>query len=165
MDNLTSFLWLNDDGNDARSEPSSSMNDTLTLEHQTSAQQQEDSYGSYSAAAAQTILNFLNLYYLGAVIIVGVVGNGRNVYLFVMRNKKKELSSPSYYLVALALADVLFLVTLFLLWLGHFVGDYLLVKPGFQQFLFYLSSTSSCISGSHLFYSTLIPFLFSLKII
>jgi len=133
-------MWLNDsDG--ALSETKSNNSDTST-EH-----------NGYSAA--QAVLDFLNLYYLCALIIVGVFGNGRNVYLFVRNNNKKELTSPSYYLAALALADVVFLVTLFILWLGHFVGAYLLARPGFHHFLFYLSSVSSFISGKDCIFSIL----------
>ena len=90
------------------------------------------------------VLEFLNLHYLGLMIIVGILGNLKNVLVFLC--SRNRLRSPSYYLAALALADVVFLVTLLILWISHF-GANLFSWNGVYQTLYYLSSTSSCISG------------------
>jgi hypothetical protein len=136
-DNLTLILFSNN-SNDLNT------NDTVNITSSAN-------YDGFSVT--QTILDFINLYYLGTIIVVGLLGNGRNVYLF-LRNKK-ELRSPSYYLAALALADVVFLVTLLILWLTHF-GIYVFNHSGFYDMLFYLSSTSSCISGRDFLYISLL---------
>ena len=135
-DNDTSFLWLNDSSIDFHNNNETETNSSTTTSS-------TNYYGGFNVA--QAIINFLNLYYQGTIIVVGLLGNGRNVYLF-LRNKK-ELRSPSYYLAALALVDVIFLVTLLILWLSHF-GIYLFTHSVFYDLLFYLSSTSSCISGT-----------------
>ena len=137
-DNLTSVIFLNN---------SNKLNNYNDTGNNTSSTH----YDGFSVA--QAILDFLNLYYLGTIIVVGLLGNGRNVYLFI-RNKK-ELRSPSYYLAALAFADVIFLVTLLILWLTHF-GIYIFNHSGFYDMLFYLSSTSSCISGRDFLYIALL---------
>ena len=93
---------------------------------------------------ARQILNAFNLYYLGFILIVGILGNLKNVLVFLC--SRNRLRSPSYYLAALALADVVFLVTLLILWISHF-GANLFSWNGVYQTLYYLSSTSSCISG------------------
>jgi hypothetical protein len=59
---------------------------------------------------------------------------------------KNELRSPSYYLAALASADVIFLAILLILWISHFDVD-LFSWDGIYQTFFFFSSTSSCISG------------------
>ena len=136
-DNDTSFLWLNDSSIDFHNNNETETNSSTTTSS-------TNYYGGFNVA--QAIINFLNLYYQGTIIVVGLLGNGRNVYLF-LRNKK-ELRSPSYYLAALALADFVFLVTLLILWLSHF-GIYLFTHSVFYDLLFYLSSSSSCISGTY----------------
>ena len=93
---------------------------------------------------AQTVLNFLNLYYLGTIIFMGLLGNGRNI-LFIIQSRN-ELRSPSYYLLAIASADIVFILTMLILWISQF-GFHLFMLPGFYQIFFYLSSSSSCISG------------------
>ena len=93
------------------------------------------------------IFDWFNTYYLGTFIILGVLGNLKNVVVF-LRKRNKLRRSPSYYLAALALADVIFLAILFILWLGQFSID-LFSQSGIYQTLFYLSSASSCISGKY----------------
>jgi len=93
---------------------------------------------------ALRVLKNLNLYYLGTIIILGLLGNGYNCVSFL--RVKRKLRSPSYYLASLAMNDVIFMMILLLLWVNHFDID-LFNKKGLYQTLFYLSSTSSCISG------------------
>jgi len=95
----------------------------------------------------QSILDFLHLYYLGFITVLGLLGHGANVLAFKIT--KRKLSSPSYYLTALSLVDFVFLVTIFILWLTHFDVE-VFFQPGIYQALFYLSSTSSCISGIYI---------------
>ena len=90
-------------------------------------------------------LNWLNYYYLGAIVVVGVLGNGFNVFSFLRTRNK--LRSPSYYLAALALADTVFLLTIFVIWLGHFKITFFL-RPVFFYTLVYIGAASSCVSGT-----------------
>ena len=98
---------------------------------------------------ALIVLDWFNLYYLGFIVVVGVLGNAKNVFVFV--RKKKELRSPTYYLAALALADVIFLAILFILWLNHFDID-LFSQSFIYKLLLYISSLSSCMSGTFCFF-------------
>ena len=102
---------------------------------------------SGSLPISLAILEWLNLYYLGGIIIVGVLGNAINVFAFTLsRLKKKKLRSPSYYLATLALNDTIFLLTLLIIWLNHFgveIFDWRVI----HESTVYLSSTSSCMSG------------------
>jgi len=91
------------------------------------------------------VLDWFNLYYLGFIIIVGVLGNAKNVFVFI--RKKKEMRSPTYYLAALALADVIFLAILFILWLNHFDID-LFSQSAIYKLLLYIISLCSCMSGN-----------------
>ena len=95
---------------------------------------------------AMKVLEWLNLYYLGALVILGVLGNAANFISFI-RAKTSHLRSPSYYLAALALNDAIFLLTIFIIWLNHFDVD-IFEWFGFHQVFVYLSSTSSCMSGT-----------------
>ena len=90
-------------------------------------------------------LKFLNLYYLGAVIVVGVLGNSFNFVSFVRTRNK--LRSPSYYLAALALADFVFLAVLFIIWLNQLKIN-LFEWPIIYEILVYLSAFSSSMSGN-----------------
>jgi hypothetical protein len=94
---------------------------------------------------AMQVLEWLNLYYLGALVILGVLGNAANFISFI-RTKTNNLRSPSYYLAALALNDAIFLFTIFIIWLNHFDVD-IFEWFGFHQVIVYFSSTSSCMSG------------------
>ena len=93
------------------------------------------------------VLEFLNLHYLGLMIIVGILGNAKNVFSFC-RSRKSKLQSPSYYLAALALADTIFLTIFLILWLNHFELN-LFGHPVAYKILLYLSSLSSCMSGKY----------------
>ena len=105
----------------------------------------EDSSGS-SSSVAQQVLDWFNLYYLGAIIIVGVLGNARNVYGFI--SNRRDLRSPSYYLASLALTDVVFLAIIFILWLNHFEIE-LFATKGYYETFFFFSSASSSVSGKY----------------
>lgn len=88
-------------------------------------------------------LDFFNFYYLAVIIIFGMVGNTLNFLVFTRTHLK--LRSSSYYLAALALADLGFLLTLLVVWLNH-VGVDLFNRQGFCQALVYTSSVCSCLS-------------------
>jgi len=105
---------------------------------------------------AQDILYVLNLYYLGGIVVVGVLGNGKNVVSFII--SRNERRSPSYYLASLALADTIFLAVLFIIWLNHFDIE-LFSASGIYHMFFYISSTSSCLSGMSLFWLTVVIYI------
>ena len=128
--NLTSSLWIDD--------TNSSIGSLNEVKHN------QTSLTASRYLLALKILKNLNLYYLGTIAIVGLLGNGYNCVSFL--RVKRKLRSPSYYLASLAMNDVIFMVILLLLWLNHFNID-LFNKKGLYQTLFYFSSTSSCISG------------------
>ena len=98
---------------------------------------------SSAYAFTQQCLNFFNFYYLAIIIVVGVVGNSLSFLVFTRTHLK--LRSSSYYLAALALADLGFLLTLLVVWLNH-VGIDLFNRPGWCQALVYGSSVCSCLS-------------------
>ena len=137
--NLTSLEWSNETYSDYYDLDID--NDTIVNKSAVAAA----SDNNYGYPMVQAVLDFINLYYLGALIIVGLLGNGKNVVAFILN--RNEMSSPSYYLASLALADVVFLITILFLWLGKFKIQ-LFTQAGFYQTLFYLSSVSSCISGT-----------------
>lgn len=98
---------------------------------------------SASLVFAQKCLDFFNFYYLALIIIFGMVGNTLSFLVFTHTHLK--LRSSSYYLAALALADLGFLMTLLIVWLNH-VGVDLFNRQGFCQAMVYGSSVSSCLS-------------------
>lgn len=98
---------------------------------------------STSFAFTLKCLDFFNFYYLAVIIIFGMVGNTLNFLVFTRTHLK--LRSSSYYLAALALADLGFLLTLLVVWLNH-VGIDLFNRQGFCQALVYTSSVCSCLS-------------------
>lgn len=122
-----------------------------------------------SSAAANSFIVFnlkaikwLNFYYLCAIMIVGVLGNGFNFIAFLRTRRK--LSSPSYYLATLALADAVFLAIIFIVWISHFKIK-LFFWSGVYKILVYLSSLSSCMSrkSSVHFISRILSILFFVK--
>ena len=94
--------------------------------------------------SAVITLQYLNLYYLGAIIVVGVLGNGLNFISFICT--KNKLHSPSYYLASLALSDAVFLAVLFIIWLNQLDID-LFDRPVIYKIFVYFSALSSCMSG------------------
>ena len=148
VNNLTAVQWWWND--------TLRSNDSLGIDYDFNVTSNDTSSGSgndgdvgdaYDDSVAQKILDFLNLYYLGVIICIGLFGNGRNIVLFILNPGRNERKSPSYYLTALAVADSVFIVTILVLWLSQF-GFHLFTLPGFYQTFFYTSSTSSCISGT-----------------
>ena len=89
-------------------------------------------------------LDFLNFYYLGGIIIVGVLGNGFQVVSFFFTWKK--LTSPNYYLAALALVDFADLVVLFFRWFNQFKIDSF-SGPILNEIFVYVNAYSSCSSA------------------
>lgn len=61
------------------------------------------------------VVRQLNLYYVPLLIVVGFVGNLLSCVVFL--NTRLRMRSSSYYLAALAVADVTYLFILFLVWL------------------------------------------------
>ena len=94
-------------------------------------------------------LQFLNFYYLGAMIAVGVLGNGLNFVSFICTRNK--LRSPGYYLASLALSDAVFLAVLFIIWLNQLDID-LFDRPVVYKIFVYFSAFSSCISGNYIIF-------------
>ncbi len=88
-------------------------------------------------------LNFFNFYYLALIIFLGMVGNTLNFLVFTRTHLK--LRSSSYYLAALALADLGYLLTPMVAWLNQ-VGIDLFNRLGFCQAMVYGSSVFSCLS-------------------
>lgn len=85
------------------------------------------------------ILQFLQLYYMPILVIMGCVGNALSVIVF-FGTKLRKLSS-SYYLAALAISDCGFLVAQFITWL-NMVNVSLFNKAGFCQMAIYFSHVS-----------------------
>uniref|UniRef100_T1J5R3 G-protein coupled receptors family 1 profile domain-containing protein n=1 Tax=Strigamia maritima TaxID=126957 RepID=T1J5R3_STRMM len=89
------------------------------------------------------VLEFLNKYYIPVIVAVGTIGNSISCIVFLCTHLR--IRSSSYYLAALAVADVGFLLTLFLVWLAS-VGVEVFNLEGWCQIAVYLSSTSSFLS-------------------
>ena len=88
-------------------------------------------------------LEFLNLYYVLLLIVVGVVGNLLSFLVFTVTHLKYR--SSSYFLAALAVSDLGFLITLFFLWLQN-IGIDFFNRQGWCQALIYASSVFSSLS-------------------
>ncbi|KAF4525941.1 hypothetical protein B566_EDAN013177 [Ephemera danica] len=90
------------------------------------------------------VLDFFHLYYIPCIICMGILGNVLSCIVFLSTHLK--MRSSSYYLAALATADLSFLVSLFMVWLSNNVGVQLFNKNGWCQFVVYVSSVSSFLS-------------------
>ncbi|XP_069680488.1 thyrotropin-releasing hormone receptor-like [Periplaneta americana] len=90
------------------------------------------------------LLDFFHLYYMPAIILIGLVGNLLSCVVFL--NTHLKMRSSSYYLAALAVADFGFLATLLLVWLNSNVGVEVFNKDGWCQGLVYISSVCSFLS-------------------
>ncbi|RZF48430.1 hypothetical protein LSTR_LSTR015647 [Laodelphax striatellus] len=88
-------------------------------------------------------LDFFHLYYIPAIISVGLVGNLLSCVVFLRTHLK--MRSSSYYLAALATADFGFNVTLLLVWLSGF-GLRVFNEEGWCQGVVYFSSVCSFLS-------------------
>ncbi|ELU00822.1 hypothetical protein CAPTEDRAFT_64314, partial [Capitella teleta] len=80
--------------------------------------------------------NFLNLYFTPIIIIVGLIGNTLSLLVFSVTHLQRL--SSSFYLCALALADLGFLIGLSVVWLNHISID-LYVRRGWCQSVQYLT--------------------------
>ncbi|XP_059482678.1 thyrotropin-releasing hormone receptor-like [Neocloeon triangulifer] len=90
------------------------------------------------------ILDFLHVYYIPFIVVVGICFNALNVYVFLKTHLKHR--SSSYYLAALAVSDSGFLVSLGMIWFGDSIGVQTFNRSGWCQLVIYLSSTSSFLS-------------------
>lgn len=138
VNNLTFSTWLEDNSKHFDDLNNATADDDLFDGNQT-----------YSAIyiVSLKIIKWLNLYYLGFIIIIGVLGNGYNFISFLRTSNK--LQSPSYYLAALSLADATFLLTIFIVWIGH-TGLNLFFRRIFFYVIAYVGAASSCISGIYI---------------
>ncbi|KAK4328749.1 hypothetical protein Pmani_000856 [Petrolisthes manimaculis] len=89
------------------------------------------------------IVRQLNLYYVPLLIVVGFVGNLLSCVVFL--NTRLRMRSSSYYLAALAIADVTYLFILFLVWLD-LLGFNTFNVNVMCQLEIYLGSVSSSLS-------------------
>ncbi|KAK8401797.1 hypothetical protein O3P69_001123 [Scylla paramamosain] len=89
------------------------------------------------------VVRQLNLYYVPLLIVVGFVGNLLSCVVFL--NTRLRMRSSSYYLAALAVADVTYLFILFLVWLD-LLGFNTFNVNVMCQLEIYLGSVSSSLS-------------------
>ncbi|XP_050699410.1 thyrotropin-releasing hormone receptor-like [Eriocheir sinensis] len=89
------------------------------------------------------VVRQLNLYYVPLLIVVGFVGNLLSCVVFL--NTRLRMRSSSYYLAALAVADVTYLFILFLVWLDMLGFNTFNVNV-MCQLEIYLGSVSSSLS-------------------
>jgi hypothetical protein len=90
------------------------------------------------------VLDIFHLYYIPFIIFIGILGNILSCIVFLSTHLK--MRSSSYYLAALASADLGFLATLFMVWLSNNDGVQLFNKNGWCQCVVYISSVSSFLS-------------------
>ncbi|XP_069178446.1 thyrotropin-releasing hormone receptor-like [Procambarus clarkii] len=101
-------------------------------------------YDSYNLTDEQWgIVRQLNTYYVPLLIVVGFVGNLLSCVVFL--NTRLRMRSSSYYLAALAIADVTYLFILFLVWLD-LLGFNTFNINVMCQLEIYLGSVSSSLS-------------------
>lgn len=92
----------------------------------------------------EEILELNHTYYLPTLIVIGVIGNILSCVVFLTTHLR--MRSSSYYLAALACADLGFLVALFIVWLSSAVDVPIFHVNGFCQFIVYLSSVCGFLS-------------------
>lgn len=90
------------------------------------------------------LLDFFHVYYILAIILLGLVGNLLSCVVFLKTHLK--LRSSSYYLAALATADFGFLMSLLLVWLNSTVGWRVFNNDGWCETLVYVSAVCSSLS-------------------
>ncbi|KAL2745194.1 thyrotropin-releasing hormone receptor-like [Vespula maculifrons] len=90
------------------------------------------------------LLELFHMYYIPAIILLGLVGNLLSCVVFL--NTHLKMRSSSYYLAALATADFGFLVSLLLVWLNNTVGWMVFNKDGWCETLVYVSAVCSSLS-------------------
>lgn len=89
------------------------------------------------------LIETFQFYYTPILVVIGIIGNCLTILVFC-KTKLRKLSS-SYYLVALAFSDTIFLITLSIVWLKLLTVD-IFNKHGFCQIMVYLSSVCSFLS-------------------
>lgn len=90
------------------------------------------------------LLDFFHVYYILAIILLGLVGNLLSCVVFLKTHLK--LRSSSYYLAALATADFGFLMSLLLVWLNSTVGWRVFNNDGWCETSMYVSSVCGSLS-------------------
>ncbi|XP_072759349.1 growth hormone secretagogue receptor type 1-like [Anoplolepis gracilipes] len=93
--------------------------------------------------ATNMILQDIQRYYTPVLVHLGLLGNCLSVCVFF--GTKLRYFSSSIYLGALAISDIIFLVTIFVVWLTMVQVD-LFNRWGFCQFFIYLSTLCSFLS-------------------
>ena len=85
-----------------------------------------------------------DLYYIPVIILVGLIGNFLSCLVFL--NTHLKLRSSSYYLAALATADLGFLTTIAFVWLNSYTNLQVYNENGWCQCLIYVSNVCSFLS-------------------
>lgn len=101
----------------------------------------------YHLGVAGLILQYIQLYYTPALIVLGCIGNVLSVFVFFGTKLRKH--SSSYYLSALAFSDTGFLVAQFITWL-NLVDIPIFKKSGFCQMAIYSSQVSTIFWYEHI---------------
>lgn len=91
-----------------------------------------------------SVLELNHAYYLPSLIVIGVIGNILSCIVFLTTHLR--MRSSSYYLAALACADLGFLVALFIVWLTSTIDVPIFHVNGFCQGIVYLSSVCGFLS-------------------
>ncbi|XP_076049470.1 FMRFamide receptor-like [Oratosquilla oratoria] len=102
-----------------------------------------DTFYNFTDDIEWEVVHQLNMYYVPLLIVVGFVGNILSCVVFL--NTRLRMRSSSYYLAALAVADVTYLFVLFLVWLELLGFNTFNVNVG-CQLIIYLGSVSSSLS-------------------
>ncbi|XP_047346276.1 thyrotropin-releasing hormone receptor-like [Vespa velutina] len=112
------------------------------VSYETSIEFEEESFEACSSV--YFLLELFHMYYIPAIILLGLVGNLLSCVVFL--NTHLKMRSSSYYLAALATADFGFLVSLLLVWLNNTVGWMVFNKDGWCETLVYISAVCSSLS-------------------
>lgn len=134
---------LNETGSDKAFGPSNTTIATSATTPPSSAinfaDQDLNEHIEYQLGIAGLILQYIQLYYTPALIVLGCIGNVLSVFVFFSTKLRKH--SSSYYLSALAFSDTGFLVAQFITWL-NLVDIPIFKKSGFCQMAIYSSQVS-----------------------
>jgi len=88
------------------------------------------------------LLDFCMLYYVPAIILLGLVGNLLSCLVFL----KTSLHSSSYYLAALATSDFTYLFVLIFVWLNNTIGWKVFNSDGWCETVVYIGSVCGTLS-------------------
>ena len=89
------------------------------------------------------IMDYLNIYVIPVIIIIGVLGNTLSFFVFVFTHLNRQ--SSSVYLAFLAAADNLFLISLLFVWFG-WVEIHIFQRNGWCQSVIYCTYVCSFLS-------------------